>query len=287
MILVVGATGNIGRHVVAGLVERDVRTRALTRDTARASELLPAPGSLLEIVEGDLADPAAVERALVGVDRVYVATQGGDQVALETGLIDAAKRAGVQHLVKVSVIGASQDNVVELARGHAVIEQHLAGSGLPATILRPNWFAENFFGSAATIAGQGVVYGSASEGRVAFVDSRDTAAAAVAVLTGDGHEGRDYVLTGPESLTFAEAGAALAAGLGRPVAYVDIPDEALHSAITGAGMPDAVGDMVVQINRNARAGNLAEATPTVADLTGRPPRSLEQFARDNAAAFAA
>jgi uncharacterized protein YbjT (DUF2867 family) len=121
---------------------------------------------------------------------------------------------------------------------------------------------------------------------VAFIDSRDTAAAAVAVLTGDGHEGRDYVLTGPESLTFAEAGAALAAGLGRPVAYVDITDEALHSAITGAGMPDAVGDMVVQINRNARAGNLAEVTPTVADLTGRPPYSLEQFARDNAAAFA-
>lgn len=285
MILVIGATGTIGRHVVAGLIERGQHVRALTRDAAAAAAVLPAPGDLLEVVEGDLGDPATVARSLKDVDRAYLATQSPDQVALETAFIDAAATAGLAHLVKVSVIGAGPDNIVMGARGHGVIEDHLAASGVPATVLRPNWFAENFYGSVPTITGQGAIYGSAGQGKVAFVDSRDTAAAAIAVLTGDGHAGRDYVLTGPAALTFEQAAASLGAGIGRPVSYVDITDDQLHAAMIGAGAPDAVGDLVVQINQNARAGNLAQVTTHVTDLTGDPARSLEQFARDHAAAF--
>lgn len=281
MILVVGATGNIGRHVVRGLVEQDIAVRALSRDPQRAAELLPAG---VEVIVGDLTSAAAASSALQGVNKAYFATNGPDVLRAETNLINAARSAGVQHLVKVSVIGSSPDHFVLPARTHAAIEEVLAQSDVPVTILRPNWFMENFLGAADSI-NQGAIYGSAGEGRVAFIDSRDTAAAAVAVLTGSGHEGKAYQLTGPAALTFAEAAEQLAAGLGRPVQYVDLSDESFHTALTSGGVPSELAAIYVQINRNAREGNLAETTDTVAQLTGTAPRSLAAFARDYAMVF--
>jgi uncharacterized protein YbjT (DUF2867 family) len=129
------------------------------------------------------------------------------------------------------------------------------------------------------------MYGSAGAGKVGFVDVRDIAAVAVATLTEDGHEGRDYVVTGPASLTFAEAAAQLAEGLGTPVRYVDLPDPQLEQALLDAGLPPDVAGDVVAINRNAREGALDVATSTVQDLTGRAPRGLAQWAHDHASAF--
>lgn len=282
VILVVGATGNIGRHVVRGLVEQGIAVRALSREPRRAAELLPTG---VEIIGGDLTSAAAASSALQGVDKVYLATNGPDLLSAETNLINAARSAGVRHLVKVSVIGPSPDHVVLPARTHAALEELLLHSDVPATILRPNWFMENFLGAADGIIHQGAIYGSAGEGRVAFVDSRDTAAAAVAILTESGHEGKAYQLTGPAALTFAEAAEQLAAGIGRPVQYVDLTDEAFDSALTSAGVPSGLAAIYLQINRNAREGNLAETTDTVAQLTGTAPRSLAAFARDYAAVF--
>lgn len=283
-ILVVGATGKVGRHVVAGLVEKNVTVRALSRAAERAVESLP-PG--VEIKEGDLANPADVRAALAGIDRVYLATDSSaEQVSLETHFIDVAQEMGVDRLVKLSAVGARPDHFVVLAQGHAAIEQHLAQSGVPAVILRPNWFMQNFLGSAETIAGQGAIYGSAAEGRVAFVDARDIAAVAGQALTGEGHIGRTYLVTGSEALTFAEAADRIGRGIGRPVTYVNLSDEDLRNALTQAGLPEEMIAVVLQINRNAREGNLAETTTIVADLTGRPARSLETFARDYAAMFA-
>jgi uncharacterized protein YbjT (DUF2867 family) len=219
------------------------------------------------------------------VDKVYLATNGPDVLSAETNLINAARSAGVQHLVKVSVIGASPDHIGLAARTHAAIEEVLAQSDVSATILRPNWFMENFLSTADSIIHQGAIYGSAGEGRVAFIDSRDTAAAAVAVLTRSGRAGKAYQLTGPAALTFAEAAEQLAVGIGRPVRYVDLSDEAVHTALTSGGVPGELAAIYLQINRNARAGSLAETTDTIAQLTGNPPRSLATFARDHAAVF--
>jgi uncharacterized protein YbjT (DUF2867 family) len=286
MYAVVGGTGNVGQHVVAGLLERGEDVRVLTRDDDRARVLL-GPGP--ELVVGDLAERGVAEAVLKGADGAFLVTPGTpDQPALEKAALDAAAAAGLSRLVKVSLIGADPAHYVRFARWQAEIEQHLAGlvaRGLPATVLRPNWFSDNFLGSAATIAGHGAMYGSAGTGRVGFVDARDIAAVAVAVLLDGGHDAREYVVTGPAAITFDEAAAQLADGLGRPVSYVDLTDAQLEQALLGASLPaDLVSD-ILSINRNAREGNLDVATTTVQDLTGRAPRSLAEWAQDNAAAF--
>lgn len=284
MILVVGASGNIGKHVVARLNEQGLAVRAVSRDPERAKQLLPVG---VEIVAGDLTNADAVTRVLQGVDKVYLATNGADFYDAETNLIRGAQAASIRHIVKVSVIGASFDNFVVLAQAHAAIEQQLAASGIPATLLRPNWFMENFFGSASTIIQQGAIYGSADEGKVAFIDSRDTAAVAVAALTVSGHEGKEYQLSGPEALTFAEAAQRIGQGLGRDIHYVNLPEQDFQQALIGGGVPAEFTDIFLQINRNAREGNLSKVTDTVATLTGQSARTLEAFAHDYAGMFTA
>jgi uncharacterized protein YbjT (DUF2867 family) len=155
--------------VVRNLFEQGVAVKALSRDPERAAQQLP-PG--VPVIAGDLTSPHSVAAAL----------HGPDSVAGEIHLIRGARTAGIRQLVKVSVIGPASDHFVLLARGHATIEKELAESGVPATLLRPNWFMENFLGAANTIMHQGAIYGSAGEGRVAFIDSRDTADAAVACI---------------------------------------------------------------------------------------------------------
>lgn len=282
MILIVGGTGNIGRHVVPALVERGEQVRVLSRDPENARGLL---GEGVEIVEGDLMDPSSLAPALAGVEKAYLATNNDDQALMESNFIEAAGEARVRHIVKVSVVGATHDNFVVLARAHAAIEEKLSASGIPATILRPYWFMENFLGSADTIAGQGTIYGSAGDGKVAFVDSRYTAAIAVEALTGEGHEGKEYAISGPEALTFAEAAEKIGAGIGREVDYVDMPEEDFKGALTGAGLPEMVTELFTQIFRNARIGTFAGTTGTIEELTGCPARKLEDFARDHADAL--
>jgi uncharacterized protein YbjT (DUF2867 family) len=280
---VIGGTGNIGRRLVVGLLERGQDVRVLTRDVDRARALF---GPEAGIMAGDLSEPGVAEVLFKGVDGAYLATPGGpDQVALEKAALDAAADAGVSRLLKISVPGADPGHYVPYARWQFEIEQHLAALGLPATVLRPSWFTDNFLGSAATIAGQGAVYGSAGAGRVGFVDARDIAAVAVTVLVEGGHDGREYLVTGPAALTFEEAAAELATGLDLPVSYVDVTDDELEKALVDASLPTDVAQGLVSINRNARDGNLSPLSSTVQDLTGNPPRSVAEWARDNAAAF--
>lgn len=233
------------------------------------------------MVAANLTRSAEAKAALASVDKVYLATNGPDQYVAETNVITAARDSDIRHLVRVSVIGAHQDHFVQLAQVHAQLDQLLKESGIPTTVLRPNWFIENFLGSADTILAHGAIYGSAGDGRVAFIDSRDTAAVAVMALTEGGHVGNEYELTGPEALTFSEAAQRIGAGIGRVVTYVNLDDAAFRSALLGAGVPTGTADVVLQINRNARENHLATVTDTVATLLGRSARSVEAFARDN------
>lgn len=257
--------------------------RVLTRDPERARSLL---GAGAEIVPGDLSEPSSVRPALEGVERVYLATNGGDQALMEFNLIEAAKDAGVRRIVKVSLVGATHDTFVEPRRVHAAVEETVAASGIPATVLRASVFTDNFLDSADAIGGPGAIYGAAGDGRVAFVDARDIAAVAVEALTGEGHEGETYDVTGPEALTFAEAAEDIGAGIGRVVRYVELPDEDFSGALSGAGIPDEFVEIYSQGQRAAWEGTFAEVRGTVEELTGKPARTVEEFARDHAAALA-
>jgi uncharacterized protein YbjT (DUF2867 family) len=282
-ILVTGATGTVGAHVVRALGGRGASVRALVRDPERATELL---GSDVETTVGDLADPASLARALDGIDRLFLAcgNQPG-QVDLECAAIDAAREAGVRLVVKLSGPGADVDSPMVFERWHGQIERHLHDAGLPSVLLRPSAFMTNLLAFAGTIASTGMLFAPAGTARIAFIDPRDVAAAAVAALVEDGHHGRAFRLTGPAAITYEQIAATLSAVTGRSIRYVDVPDDAARHSMVEAGLAPFVADAILGVFAAQRDGAMTQVTTGVRTMTGWEPRNFAQFARDHATAF--
>ena len=275
MILVTGATGTTGRELVGVLRAAGAPVRALVRDAARGRAEL---GDGVDLAVGDFDDADSLRAALDGVERVYVLTPPHPQQAeWERAVVAAARAADVRHVVKHSLLGAAEDAPMQAARHHRENERELEASGLPFTILRPNFFHQTFTGM---VAG-GSMFTAAGEGRVSVVDARDVAAAAAAVLTEDGHEGRMYVLTGPQALTFAEAAAAIADETGSPVQHVDVPAEQLAAGMAQAGVPEWLAQDIAALQTVYAGGSADTVTDDLRTLTGRDPRPLREFAREH------
>jgi uncharacterized protein YbjT (DUF2867 family) len=284
MILITGATGTNGRELVKQLSAAGVPVRALVRDAAKASAI-QAPG--VDIVEGDLSKPETLPAALAGVERALLLTAWvPNQVELQGNFIEAARKAGVRHLAKFSVLGADPKSSVGILRQHGEVEQRVEASGIPYTLLRPNGFMQNFSAFAATIS-QGALYAPMAEGRVSFVDARDIAAVAVRVLTESGHEGRTHVITGPEALTHGEVAATLSAALGRSVTYVNVSPAQFADSMLSYGAPEWMADGLNELYGAYRAGAAAEVTDTVARVGKKAPISFDQFAREFASVLGA
>ena len=187
----------------------------------------------------------------------------------------------------MSVVGASEDSSFATGRGCARTERQLSQSGLDWTVLQPHAFMQNVLGNAGTIATEGALYGTTGEGRIGTVDTRDIASVARTVLTEPGHTGKTYVLTGPESLTHADMAATLAAVLGQEVRYVDVAPDQFEQTLLGYGLPEPLAeDIRVLYGEIFRSGGGDFVTTHVQDVTGRAPRSFEEFVRDHATAFA-
>ncbi|HEY5142591.1 MAG TPA: SDR family oxidoreductase [Solirubrobacteraceae bacterium] len=284
MLLVIGGTGTVGSEVIRQLQAAGRPVRALVRTQGKA-DAVRAAGA--EPVLGDVADPATLGPALDGVARLFVVLSGGpDHVQLETNVIDAAAAKGDVTIVKLSVIGADPDSSVRFAAAHGRIEQVLAASGVPHTLLRPNDFMQNAFAWAPSIRAEGTVHTPNADAQIASVDVRDIAAAAVAALTGDGHEGRAYELSGPEALTRHEQVATIGAALGRDLTIDALTADQARAFMTSAGYPEyAVGGLYELIVDVYDAGHAATVYPGVEQATGRPPRSWADFARDHVAVW--
>lgn len=287
MIVVFGATGNIGPHLVRTLVSKGSRVRALVRDRARAKALLP---SEVELFEGDLEEPARVQAALDGATRVFCGV-GGPRgtpalVEVERRLIELSAAARVGQYVKVSGIDSRPDSTCKIQRMHGEIEEHLRRSSLGHTILRPSFFFQNLLGMGDAIR-QGALPVPTGDARSGLIDARDVAEVAAKVLTDDVHLGRTYTLTGPASLSHADVAAIVSAKLGRPVAHVDVPPSAFYEAGVGMGLPawfvDLLTDVFVQV---FATGQAARVTDDVSRLLGRSARSCEAFVDDHRALFA-
>jgi uncharacterized protein YbjT (DUF2867 family) len=281
-ILVTGATGNVGVHVVRELRARGADVRAFVHGSgasaARIGDAEPAPG--------DFDDPASLKRALSGVDRVYVsAADGPRKVAHETAVIDAAAEAGVERIVKLSALNADPASALPAFRWHGAIEAHLVRSGVPAVTLRPAFFMTNLLMVAGGVAQAGVLPAPTAGRRVAMIDLRDVAAVAAATLLDDGHAGRTYDLTGPAAITFEEVAAALTEATGRPVRSLDLTEEQARPRFEGAGLPDWLARHLAGVFAMIRAGDLEQVTDQVRAITGRPARDITGFAHDYAAAF--
>jgi uncharacterized protein YbjT (DUF2867 family) len=182
-------------------------------------------------------------------------------------------------------MGASIDSPAEILRQHGETDKALIDSHLPYTILRPNSFYQNMLLSAATIKEHGAFYLPMKSARQSLVDVRDIAAVSVQVLTGTGHEGKTYDITGPESLSYHDVADKLSEVLGRSIRYMDVPPETAFDSMLKAGMPKWNASAVTELYGTFAAGEAAGTTDTVERITGRAPVSFDQFARDYAAAF--
>ena len=276
MILVIGATGTVGSEVVRQLVATGERPRALVRDPATARQRL---GDQVEHVVGDLDRPETIAAALAGVDRVFLlTTQSSRQPEWERAVIGAAARTGVGQLVKLSVFRANEQSPLQVARQHGQAERVLAQSGLAATILRPVFFMQNLL----AMVHDGAIATAAGDGRVAMVDARDIAAVAVATLTGGGHAGKTYTLTGPEALSFYQVASVLSRQTGRPLRHVRVPPDKVRVALQGRGVAAWFADDMAKLHSMLAVGYEEVVTDDIHRVTGRPPRTLAQFAGDHA-----
>lgn len=282
-VLVTGATGNVGSGVVRELAGRGLPVRAFTRDPDRARSLL---GGQVDVVSGDFDDPGAVEVAVKGVDQLFLASPNHPrQLAWETAVIDAATAAGARRIVKLSAIGAEVGSPLAFWDTHGRLEAHLATAAPAAVVLRPAFYMSGLLATAAGVQQTSRLFLPAGGAKVAMIDTSDVADVAATVLTRDGDDGRTYRLTGAESLTFADVAARLSDAVGRPIEFVDVPDEAAHGAMVGAGMPPWLADNLVTLFGLIRAGALAETTGDVREVLGREPRPFTAFATDQASFF--
>jgi uncharacterized protein YbjT (DUF2867 family) len=282
VILVTGATGKVGQEVVRQLAAANVPVRALVRDPMRASDIR-LPG--VEIAVGDLAAPDTLDKALSGIDRVFLLSPADpEQVALQGNAIDASKRAGVRHVVKVSVAGGP-DSGTQIGRWHWTTEKQLESSGIGFTMLRPSLYMQQTLTLAPSIAATGSFSVPMGTGEVAMVDTRDVAAVAVRALTTDGHDRKIYDLTGPEALSFDAMADLISEAIGKRVSYVHVPPEYARKQMLADGVPRWLADDMLVLFSTFREGYGSAVSQTVEKVTGQKPRTFRQFARDYAQRF--
>lgn len=273
MILVTGAAGTVGSEVVKGLRQSGAPFKVGFRNRRPEG---------VEGVPIDLDKPETIPPALTGVETVFLLS---NTASPELNLVRAAKAAGVRRIVKLSVWGAAEE-AFTFSKWHRAIEREIEASGVAWTFLRPVGFMQNVVNyMGATIKGQSAFYQSAADARISHIDARDIGAVAARVLTGKGHEGKAYPLTGPEPLTYGDIASTLTHVLGRKITYVAVSDEDYKKGAVAAGTPEAYADALVDLNRYYRTGAMAEVTGEVKALTGRDAIPFEQFARDYAGAL--
>jgi uncharacterized protein YbjT (DUF2867 family) len=284
MLLVTGATGTTGTEVLRALRGRELEVRALIRDESKADavrELGAIP------VAGDMGDPRTLEPALEGIERAYLVSPVSPmQAEYEQVFVETAKAAGVNHIVKLSVIGASTDSPLRFSRNHAIVEHALRDSGLEWTFLRPTGFMQNNLAWPSRVQ-DGTFYSPVPDAAFSIVDARDVAEVAVAALTGEGHAGKAYALTGPEAISYRDQARRLFAAAGREVEVQEVEAEAVKQALVAAGVPPWNAEGLAELWELYASGGATLVATGVQDVLRRPPRDLDAFARDHVEAFRA
>ncbi|MEU7553972.1 SDR family oxidoreductase [Streptomyces sp. NPDC044571] len=269
-IVVTGATGALGRLVVEELLEQvpAERIAVVVRSKERAADLA-ARGVEVRIADYD--SPETLAGAFRAGDRVLLISgnEVGRRVPQHAAVIEAAKAAGVAQLAYTGILGGPEADF-DLAAEHQVTEQAILDSGLPYTFLRNGWYHENYTGRLGTVLEHGAVVGSAGEGRIASAARADYAAAAAAVLTGEGHLNRVYELSGDTAWSLAEYAAEVAAQSGKEVAYSEVPADTHRSILTGAGVPEGFAAILVDVDAAISRGRLAHTGGDLSRLIGRP-----------------
>jgi NAD(P)H dehydrogenase (quinone) len=273
---VTGASGQLGHLVVQHLLKTcdPADIVAVVRNPAKAADLA-AQG--VDVRTADYEDRAALGASFAGVDKLLLVSSSevGKRFPQHKNIIDAAKDAGVKQVVYTSAPKATTSTLI-LAPEHKATEEYLAASGLDYTVLRNNWYTENYANSIKAAAQTGELTAAAGSGRVASAERNDYAQAAAAVLTGQGHEGRIYELTGDSAWGYEELAATIAEAAGCTCAYKPVAPEALKAAMVAAGLDEGTAGFVATLDANIANGDLAEATEDLKKLIGRPTTPLKE-----------
>ncbi len=284
-LLLTGATGMIGGLLVDALVERGVDFAVMVRPSSEVDLLAERPG--VTVVRGDFDDPSSLATALEGVDRAFLLTNSSERAEKQQkAFVDAASAAGASHLVKLSQLHAQADSPVRFLRYHAAVEAAIEDAGVSFTFVRPNLVLQAYLPFAPSIAA-GVLRAPIGAAEVSVVDARDIAAVAAAALTEDGHGGKSYDVTGPAALSHGEIAAAFGAAGGHEVRFETVPEEAFAAALEGAGMPAWQVCGLIEDYAHYERGEAADVSSDVERVTGRPPHSVTDFARDHSSSFGA
>ncbi len=282
MILVTGAGGTVGTEVVKQLKAAGAKFRVGYRTPGKAEK---ARAEGLDSVTFDFEDRASVAAALKGADKLFLLSGNiPNQVEVETAAVEEAKKAGVKHIVKLSVLQADKEQY-SFAKWHRAVEKAIEKSGLAYTFLRPTGFMQNFVNyNAGSIKAQGAIY-EPMDAKVSHVDVRDIAAVAVKTLTTSGHENKAYELTGPEALSYEQVAEKISRAIGKPVKAVFTGVDAARQAMLGMGMPQFMVDAVLDLQKVYATGVSEKVYPDIEKVTGRKARSFDDFLRDDLTAF--
>jgi uncharacterized protein YbjT (DUF2867 family) len=282
MILVTGASGTVGKAVLAEVARSGVKHRAMYRSKSEAAR---APAGT-ETVIADFADKASLAAALRGVDSVYlVCSPVRELVRLEGNAIEASEAAGVRRIVLNSAMGAG-DYSKSFPSWHRQVENKLNATKAAHCILRPNSFIQNvvtYF--APSIREQGAFYAAMGNARTSYVDVRDIATVAAKALQGGQHDGEVYELNGPEALTYAEIAEKISRQTGTAARHVDIPAEAQRKAMLEQGMPEWQVTALLELQEYYTGGQGGSLDKVLEELLGRPPITMDQFLKEFAAEF--
>jgi len=281
---VTGATGTVGSEVVKQLASLGQKVKASVHTQSKANKFKDQNG--IDTVGIDFYKPETIADAFRHVDRVFLLTPPSpDMTNLYSTLITEAKKNDIKYIVKLSVIGADIEPGITIGRLHRQEEKIIEESRIPYTFLRSGAFMQNFvnfFGQ--TIREQNAIYLPVGEGKVSFVDVRDIAAAAAALVINNHaqDENKAYDITGQEALSYAQAAEVLSKELGRKISYIDIPEESARKGMKENGMSDWLVDGLLEIYAIIRAGHAAQTTTSIEEITGRKPILFSQFVKDYA-----
>jgi NAD(P)H dehydrogenase (quinone) len=275
-IAVSAATGQLGRLVIADLVARGLAadTLALARTPSKGADLGVAVRAF------DYGQPDTLAPALAGVDTLLLISSSeiGQRAAQHANVIAAARAAGVVRVVYTSILAADRSSV-SLAEEHRATEAALRASGLEVTVLRNGWYSENYAGSIAGALATGAVAGAAGDGRVSSAARADFAAAAAAVLTGQGHAGQTYELAGDTAFTLAELADEIGRQTGRSIAYADMTADAFAALLVQIGVPAGFAPVIAGWDRAIAEGDLFDDSRTLSRLIGRPTTPIADTVR--------
>ena len=275
-ILVIGATGNTGSVLVPLLIDAGQEVRAFVRNEEKAQSLKDAGA---EIYIGDLDNSRTIDRALDGIDKVYLCTWNGPTAAAQgKNVIEAILRVGTNpYVVRHSAFGSEGSRIIQQINE---VDDALKESGLPWSSIKPTFFMQNLMMATQSIQSDGSIYWDWADGKVGMIDIRDVAGSACGALTGRAEKGKEYILTGPQAISMHDVAESFSKVLGKRINYTAVPHEASKEAMMGMGFPEFIVDGYIELNLGFAQNFANTTTDSVEFLSGNAPRSIKDFITD-------